>query len=135
MVNEEHFNEKNNDNKIYLKIEVGWGVNINYFCNDNLYINWILSVSQNGSIIYTHFRNCSRHFSFYNKCNLIALVSLINEITTLKKYTQFNVELIVLSFKTMVLTGNVHDYSKMQAFELTEHLDSVIFNIAYKINK
>lgn len=125
--------KKNDDNKIYFKIQVGWGVLILIIIAMAIYIlteyYQAIKTEQPFILPVVFVQGIS---TIIINVIVIALVSLIIEITTLKKYTQSIVDQTALSFKSMVLTGKEQDYSKMQTFELTEHLDSVIFNLAYK---
>ena len=125
--------KRDNTKKIYFKVEVGTGVALLIVLAMIIYV----------ATKYYQSTKLGQPFSFFSiliesiatiiiNVIVIALVSLIIEITTLKKYTQDIVEQTVTNITSFFSNVNKPDYSHMQIFELEECLNSIIYQLAVK---
>lgn len=125
--------KNNNDNKIYFKIRVGLGVFILISFAMITYIGteYCQAVLTNQSFNLSVVIIQSISTIIFNVI-VIALVSLILEITTLKKHTQNIVDQTVSKIETLFYDKSGKDYSHLQIFELEDNLHSLIFQLASK---
>lgn len=125
--------KKNDDKNIYFEIKVGPGILLLIILAMIIYIatKYYQSVQMEQSFSFSLVFIESISSIIINVI-VIALVSLILEITSLKKYTQNIVEQTVSSFEKLISNKSEPDYSRFQIYELEEHLNSIIYQLAMK---
>ncbi len=125
--------KRDNAKKIYFKVEVGPGVAILIVLAMIIYVATkyfqAIKLGQPFSFSVTLIESIA---TIIINVIVIALVSLIIEITTLKKYTQDIVEQTVTNITPLFSNENKPNYSRMQIFELEECLNSIIYQLAIK---